>query len=239
MSKKLIEVDLKQAESRFIAWAGPVPKLQEMYEDGIDIHKYVAATIYEKSESEISYQERQLGKKAGHAANYDTTAPTLAAACLKEMNLVVPLAQAQKILDGYHIAMQGGIRNWQQSVVDEVTQTKKLTTPFGRERIFYDRLGPDLYREAYAYVPQSTVPDIINHLMLHMFQTPRVTLLNQVHDSLLLEVDEGKELETIEKIKDQDSWNPTLDLKGGPLRIPIEIQIGKNWKELETVYDDG
>ena len=55
--KKIIEVDLKQAESRFIAFDGPIPKMQEMYEAGIDIHKYVASIIFKKPISEISKKD--------------------------------------------------------------------------------------------------------------------------------------------------------------------------------------
>lgn len=239
-SFSFIEVDLQQAESRFVAFDGPVPKLQKMYEDKIDIHRFVAAhpLMFNKPQDQISDDERQLGKKTGHAANYGMSPPTLSDQCLKEMDLVVPIDKAKRMLDGYHAAMDGGILRWQAKIRDEVSKTKKLTTPMGRVRFFYDRIGDDLFREAYAYRPQSTIPDIINRLIRKMYRSKGVTLLAQIHDSALMQVRDDCILETLESVKDQDSWNPILKLSGGNLRIPIDIKIGKCWdkKKMEKAF---
>lgn len=233
----LMEIDLRQAESRFVAWDGPVRPLQQMYLDNIDVHKFVAAEIFQKPISEINHQERQLGKKSGHAANYDVGPNTFADSCLKEMNLVIPAHQANRILEGYHRVMNQEVRSWHQKLQDEIRRTKCLKTPFGWERYFYDRIGPNLFREAYAFRPQSTVPYVINQLMLWLFGQPGVTLLNQVHDALWLRVTEEVIKKTLTRICDQDSWNPKFQLAGGELRIPIEVKLGKNLKALETVFE--
>lgn len=237
--KLLVEIDLRQAESRFVAYDGPVPKLIEMYRDGIDIHRFVAShpLLFNKPMSEITKAERQLGKKTGHAANYGMEEHTLSDSCLKEMDLVLPVAKARDMLAGYHAALDQGVRTWQRKIEAEVTRAKRLTTPLGRERYFYDRVGPDLFKEAYAYRPQSTVSDVINHLMLWCFNQPGVLLLDQIHDALLLEIDENSRHDVLERICDQDAWNPKLRLAGGELRIPIEVKIGKVWSDLEVVFE--
>jgi len=237
--KKFIEVDLKQAESRIVAWDGPVPKLQKMFHDGEDIHRYVAShpLLFNKLMSDVTKDERQLGKKTGHAANYGMHAATLSDSCLKEMDLVLPIHKAERMLAGYHAALEGGVLRWQKKIEEEVTRTRRLRTVFGYERYFYDRLGPDMFREAYSYKPQNTVVYIINNLMLYMAGKPHVLLSNQIHDALLLEVDESHTLEVIELIKDQDAWNPKMQMAGGELRIPIDIQIGERWKPMETVFE--
>lgn len=235
----LIEMDLRQAESRFVAWDGPVPVLQQMYRDGIDIHRFVASRpqMFNKPMDQITKDERQLGKKTGHAANYGMMAPTLADQCLKEMDLVLSVSKAESMLNGYHSVMDGGIRRWQRKIEEEVTRTKRLRTPLGYERYFYDRIGPDLFREAYAYRPQNTVVGVLNELLLFLFGKPHVTLLNQIHDALLLSVPETHSKEIIDLIKDEDRWNPRMQLAGGELRIPIEIKIGKIWNKMEVVYE--
>lgn len=235
----MIEIDLKQAESRFVAWDGPVPKLQQMFRDGTDIHRFVAShpLMFNKPMEQITNDERQLGKKAGHASNYGMSAPTLSNQCLVEMDLVLSVNKAQRMLDGYHAAMEGGILRWQQKIRDEVTRTKKLKTPLGYERIFYDRICPELFKEAYAYRPQNTVVTVINFLMGHLYGRPGVLLLNQVHDSLLLAVKPDRISETMELIKDQDAWNPRMQLSGGELRIPIEVKYGHNLKKMEKVFE--
>jgi DNA polymerase I-like protein with 3'-5' exonuclease and polymerase domains len=210
-----------------------------MYQDGIDIHKYVAAhpLLFNKPLDQISKEERQLGKKTGHAANYGMGGATLSNSCLKEMNLVLPVSKAERMLEGYHAAFEGGILRWQKKIEEEVTRTRMLKTPLGYERYFYDRPGPSLFKEAYAYRPQNVVVTVINYLMLHLAGKPHIRLTNQIHDALLLEIDLEHSSQVIEMIKDQDAWNPRMALAGGELRIPIDIQIGERWKPMETVYE--
>jgi DNA polymerase I-like protein with 3'-5' exonuclease and polymerase domains len=238
----LLEIDLRQAESRFVAWDGPVPRLQQMFKDGTDIHRFVAShpLMFNKPQDKITKDERQLGKKTGHAANYGMGGATLSDQCLKEMDLVLPINRAERMLEGYHAALEGGVRRWQKKIEDEVTRTKRLKAPLGHERYFYDRLGPDLFKEAYAYKPQNTVVTILNELLLFLFGRPHVTLLDQIHDSLLISIKESHTLEIINLIKDEDRWNPRINLIGGELRIPIEIKRagqGQSWGSMEVIYE--
>jgi DNA polymerase-1 len=235
----LVEIDLKQAESRFVAWDGPVPKLIEMYKSGIDIHRFVAShpLLFNKPMDAIQKEERQLGKKVGHAANYDVGPATMANSCLIEMDLVLSVNRAEKMLAGYHQIFDGAIRKWHQKIQEELQRSKKLKTPMGYERYFYDRIGPDLYREAYAYRPQNTVVAVINKLLRHLFGKNQITLLAQIHDALLLETPHDNLKQVIQLVKDQDSWNPTMILSGGDFRIPVEMKAGNSWKSMELVYE--
>lgn len=239
MKRVILEIDLMQAESRFVAYDGPVRKMQQMYLDGTDIHKYVASIIYGCSIDDVTKDQRQLGKKSGHGANYKMTAPTFATSCLKEMDLVLNEREAERILQGYFRAWDGELEAWQNRICQEVMRKRFLTTPFGRKRYFYDRYGPDMEREAVAYRPQSTIPDIINFLVKRLFfQRPAasVKLLFQSHDAVYLECDPSDEAKVIACIKDQDAWNPRIALLGGELRIPIEIKRGFDLYNKQDVF---
>jgi len=231
--KVLLQVDLAQAESRFIAWDGPVPKLMEFFKEGRDVHKYVASRIFNKLEEDITFEERQLGKKSGHAANYMVGASTFADACLHEMGLVFSLGQADKILEGYHFVFPEIRANYQRKVIEEVNQFRKLTTPMGRERYFYDRLGDQLQREACAYKPQSTIPDIINCLL--KFMRGKADVVLQVHDSLLFEIPLYDVKHVIKEVRKLDEWRPEIMLSGGSLEIPIDIEVGEVWGAMDGV----
>lgn len=239
IKKRIFEVDLKQAESRFIAWDGPLPKMQQMYQDGEDIHKFVASIIYNKPVSQITDEERQLGKKSGHGSNYKMGAKTFADSCLKEMDLVLSEWEAQKILNGYSRAWDGKLEVWQNRQIEFVRNNRYLDTPFGNRRYFYDRMSAKLENEICAYRPQSTIPHIINFLVKKLFyQRPAssLKLLLQCHDSVKFEVLESEEQKAIEACTDQD-WNPKLELRGGTLQIPIEIKRGFNFKDMEVIYE--
>jgi len=234
----LLEIDLRQAESRFVAYDAADANLIRMLEDPTkDIHCYVAAEIFQVPESEITNQQRQLGKKSGHGANYSMKEATFIDSCISEMDLVLSKQEATKVLEAYH-KLFPGIRQWHAALRREVSQTRKLTTPWGWERVFWGRLDDTTFREAYAFRPQSTIPYVINQLMLHLCGLREkgdlaFNLLLQSHDSILLEVPSGQESVVMAAAERLDDWHPVIVLAGGRLRIPIEAKWGSVWGELK------
>lgn len=237
----LMQIDLSQAESRFVAWDAPETKLMDMINRREDIHTYVASNIFKKLPELISKKERQLGKKSGHAANYSVGLRTFVEACAVEMDIWLSEQEGRNILEGYH-AVFPGIRKRQKRIQDEIRRHRMLKTPFGRERHFFGRMGDDTFREGYAYAPQSTIPDITNCLMLYLWRLRekfglKFKFLLQVHDSLLLEVADDRDTiqEIIASARCTQLWHPKIELAGGTLVIPVDIEIGKNWGSLEAV----
>lgn len=239
MSRIFVQIDLKQAESRFVAYDSADADLIRMLEDPVcDIHRYVAAEIFQKPESEITYEQRQLGKKSGHGANYSMGASTFQDSCLREMNLVLSRKEASNVLEAYH-RLFPGIRAWHRSIQETVRRERKLATPLGRERYFYGRMDDSTFREAYAYRPQSSIPDIINRLMLGLWdarsagQFPSLWMHLQCHDSLTLSCTTNDVQEVATYARDLDRWHPEVVLPAGRLRIPVSIESGSCLGDLE------
>lgn len=231
LDRIFVEIDLSQAESRFVAYDACEENLLGMLERKEDIHRYVAAEIYMKAMADITHDERQLGKKSGHGANYNMGVTTFMDSCLKEMDLVLSRQMATRVLEAYH-KLFPGIRRWHARIRNEVYRERKLTNPLGRVRYFYGRPDDNTYREAYAYRPQSTVPDIANALMngLRGKRTEGVLdfrLHMQTHDSITLSC-ASRYLTPIHKFSQNlDSWHPEIILPAGKLRIPTEVKYGK------------
>lgn len=242
-----IQCDLKQAESRFVAYDTADVNLIAALEDPTrDIHSEVAQQIIKElgidvsgvSKEEFKAKWRQLGKKSGHGANYSMQAGTFIENCLKEMDIVLSKKEAEAILEAYH-SLFPGIRRGHSNIEKTLWNTRKLENPFGRERYFYGRLDSSTFREAYAYRPQSTIPDVTNSLMLALWAARAEGKLtfwfhNQVHDSVVVsalshEVDPIAEFMLNYKI-----WQKPLTLKGGTLLIPTDVEVGRNLKELKT-----
>ena len=239
----LIQIDLKQAESRYVAWDGPDHTLMQLIEDNRDIHRYVAGRIHKKSEEMVTNAERQLGKKAGHAANYGTGPRTFAEACLVEMDLFISEQEARNVLNAYFETFPG-IRRRQETIRQTVYNKRCLKTPLGRERYFYGRMDDATFREAYAYCPQSTIPDITNNLMLHLWDNRDYLglawedsgrFLLQVHDSLLLQARPERVADIAAFCRDLSAWHPYISLAGGQLLIPTDVEVGTDWKNMEKV----
>ncbi len=239
-----LQCDLKQAESRFVAYDAADAALIACLEDPTrDIHKEVASEIFGVPVSEVTKQQRQLGKKSGHGANYSMKEATFQDSCLSEMDLVLGKSEATKVLEAYH-KLFPGIRNWHRALRTELVQNRCLRTPLGRVRQCWGRLDDDTFRQFYAYRPQSTVPDIVNHLMLHLLDLRAqgkfdFRLLLQCHDSVLLELPEKSVEPVASACLSVSEWHPRIDLAGGRLVIPTEVEVGKNYGELKVWRKDG
>lgn len=235
-----VEVDLRQAESRFVAYDSADPTLIQMLESGADIHRYVAAEIFRKNEADVTKDERQLGKKAGHGANYAMKESVFIETCFAEMDLVLTKAEAKTTLEAYH-RLFPGIRRWHQWIRMELNLKRKLSAPSGWERYFYGRYGDDMFKEAYAWRPQHTIPWITNHLMLHLCAERtkgnlRFELLFQGHDALYLLAPDHWVPAVTKECHRLKKWHPEVVLPGGKLIIPVETKAGKIMSDLKEVH---
>lgn len=243
--KILMSIDLKSAESFYVAFEGPEPTLMQLLLEGRSPHNLVAGKIFGKPAEMIQRGslQYQLGKKAGHASNYGTGANTFAEMCLVELNHYITRDEAQRMLSAY-FELFPGIRTRQQNVKKEICNKRFLKTPIGRERYFYGRLDDNTFREAYAFCPQSTIPDITNHLMLKLNENRDYLglaladgngFLLQTHDSLLIQTDPERVAEIADYSRDLRNWHPKINLAGGELWIPVDVEAGTRWKPMEAV----
>lgn len=232
-----VEIDLSQAESRFVAYDSCEETLLGMLERKEDIHRYVAAEIYGIPMAEVTHAQRQLGKKSGHGANYSMGVATFQDSCLKEMDLVLDRKMASNVLESYH-RLFPGIRRWHTRIRSEVYAKRRLENPLGRVRYFYGRCDDNTYREAYAYRPQSSVPEYVNHLMLHLVDmrtegTIDMWLHMQCHDSILLSCSAANVDKIAAFAHKLEKWQPKMVLPAGLLRIPVDIKWGRNLGRLD------
>lgn len=234
-----MEFDLEQAETRFVAYDSCEETLLGMIERKEDIHRYVAAEIYGIPMAEVTHDQRQLGKKSGHGANYSMGVTTFQDSCLKEMDLVLDRKMANRVLESYH-KLFPGIRRWHARIREQVYRERRLSNPLGRVRYFYGRADDNTYREAYAYRPQSTVPDVANHLMLGLIGQRTLGALDfwlhlQVHDSVIISCKREQVNQVAEYALTPAKWHPEIVLPAGKLIIPTSGKIGQCLGSMEKI----
>jgi hypothetical protein len=90
-----------------------------------------------------------------------------------------------------------------------------------------------MFKEAYAWRPQHTIPWIMNQLMLHLCDERRVNkimpfrLIYQGHDSLVMTT-RDENIDALAKVcHETKPWHPEVLLAGGRLVIPTEVKVGK------------
>lgn len=247
-------VDLKQAESRYVAYEAPDFKMIKMLEDPEeDVHKYVGANIFGlsfpegmKSRSYVLSEDkaeaklrRHLGKKTGHGKNYDMKGAVFVATCLEEIGLVLPRSKGDFFLNTYD-ELFPGIAKRKKNIQKELWAKRCLRTPLGRVRYFYGRVNDTVFRDAYSFCPQSTVPDITNAMMRYLLRLRdegklKFVLHLQCHDSLLLQAPKEHIGALKAACEDTDAWHPRIDLPGGRLVIPTSCEVGDCWGSMEEI----
>lgn len=237
----LYSMDLKQADMRVVAYIAPEFKMIEAFEHNRDVHSQTAALMFRKPISDISskdgsssigsgqYSERFWGKKANHAFNYGMG--------YKKFALLTEIVETEgkMIHDAFHSAYPGLKQSYYSWVEDRLAKNRTLTTcsPFNRKRTFLGRWGYELFHEAYSFIPQSTVADVINEWGINTIYYDQETygivdLLNQIHDSLVfqisLEHSWTKHATVINHLK--TSLEQTLRFEGRAFNIPVDLSMG-------------
>jgi len=238
----LWNADYSQIEARLVAYLAQDSRSIAIFEDpNGDIHKENASEIFKKPVSEITKRERDIGKTV-HALNYGVGPETLMQTVNKralDTGVWLDRKMAELVRTTY-LHRFDNVVAWQHETWMEVKRKKMLTNPFGRRRIF---LGPTTGAasnhtkgEALAFVPQSTVPDMMNTALIALRTNPPVPgfeVLNNVHDALFGQAPADS----------IDQWAPAikkameipLTIHGRTFTVPVDIKVGPRWSTMKLV----
>lgn len=249
------EIDLSQAENRIVAYIAPEPAMIEAFESGADIHSRTASGIFGIPEDEIRQKHKEWerigdpklcapiahgdkthrywGKTSNHAFNYDLGDVSFS------RKYEIPLQEARFIRNGYH-AKYPGVRKMHEMIQGMLREGRTITNLMGRKRLFLDRWGDSLFKEAYAHIPQSTVADIINqHGLIPIYEDrdeiyKPVETLSQIHDSIIFQISREVPLDEHAVILESicEGLEVELTWHGREFVIPAELSAyTKNFKE--------
>ena len=231
------QLDLSQAENRVVAYIAPDPLMISAFENGIDVHRLTASLIFGKRIEEISdepgstsigggiYSERFWGKKANHGLNYDLGYKTFA------FYYEIPESDSRYIVERYHQAYPG-VRRYHAWVRQALSTGRTLEDCLGKRRVFLSRYGEELFKEAYSYIPQSTVAGKLNRDGVLALWNSRssgfrgVELLNQVHDSVWIQIPLSIPFAVHSRIIQdlKSSLESTLTWKATTFSIPADVE---------------
>lgn len=188
-------IDLSQIENRIVAYVGRVIEMIEAFEAGKDLHRLTAGFIFDKPPEDVTtedytcdvgdgtHSERFWGKKGNHSLNYDIGYKEFA------LKNEITEQEAKRLIEKYHQAYPGVRGNYHEMVQSQLAKDRTLTNLFGRRRLFLDKWGRNLFKEAYAQIPQSTTADKINEQGLEYIYYDQqkfreLEILRQVHDDI-------------------------------------------------------
>jgi len=229
--KVMIAADQSQAEARVVAYLAEENRMIDVFVNGEDIHQLTADSLpFGFMPSGSAYENvpnprRLFAKKHVHAFNYGEGELTFARRARIERKV------AGMIRDKYFDKFPR-IKAWHMKTQAMLGKSRTMTTPMGRRRTFFGLWGEQLFREAYAFVPQATVADINNLALIRLGEEE---CLLTTHDEIVVQCKDNREdIEgTIARIR--EAFNIPILVNGRELLIPIELKIGKNWDEMEKI----
>jgi len=243
-----ISADLSQAEMRVVAWLANDNVLIDAFNSGRDVFKVVAGIIFDVKVEDVTPEQRQLAKHISHACNYGMGPMTLS-----EIS-GLSFADSKEKLNSYHINFPR-IRMWQMEIEAKLRKVRMLETPMGRRRTFFGRWNNALLREAYSYIPQSTVSDVILTGMVELNRRlPKdCNILLNIHDEVVIQVpifpkfhSNYNKIMQVRELKRYantsfvnslellmiDCMTIPIQINDRILKIPVKTKHGYNWNEV-------
>lgn len=251
----LVQLDSSQAEARVVFnLATDDQALRDI--DEHDYHALTASWFFGGSESDYSkkvlgYESpiRFAGKTLRHAGHLGAGARRASIelntqARKYKIPITIDEPQADKALKVFHARQPKIQRVFHAGVIEALKNTRQLVAPLpwgidaerGGVRIFYERWGDDLFREALAYIPQRAVTDNTKAAGIRIkrqFREARIIL--EAHDALLFAI-RREYLDDFVPLAKKEMERPLnftqCSLPRRLLRIPCDIEVGENYKDL-------
>ncbi len=179
-----------------------------------------------------------IAKMVCHASNYGMKAPTFLLNVLQKSKgaIVLTLAEARNFLDMYH-ALFPEIGEWHREVQMKLDKSKIMYNLFNEPRLFLEPKGDTLFKQAYAFTPQSTVGQITNRAFVggqgyvesDAFTDMGLDMLQNNHDSILYQVWKNEDVIRRSIILMMPLMTPHLKYNGVDFQMKAEAQVGLNW----------
>ena len=234
----LVEIDLAKAEAHVVAYLCQDANMMEAFESNVDVHSYNASKIFHVDLEQVTKQQRALGKRVVHASNYGMGPQTFSDNLAKDDWFISP-KECKELLNAYDRRFPG-LKRWQKDIDNQIYKTRTLYNLFNRPKKFLGQIDGNLLREAYSYIPQSTVAELLNRGMIGVYNDPTAPHnlfwnLATVHDSVLLQVMFGLSREdTVGVLKSvldcyASHLTYTFTHKGRSFTIGLDAKIGLSW----------
>ena len=226
----LISSDYHQIELRMLADMANEASLIDAFQKGIDIHTKTAMDVFDKTEDEVTPNDRRSAKTVNFGIVYGISDFGLSE------QLGVSIREASEFIEKYY-KKYPGIRTYMDSLVASCEKNGYVTTICGRRREIPEirnsnRMVREFGKRAAMNAPiQGSAADLIKLAMIDIDRMMkeagvRSRMILQVHDELIFDVPED-EIEQMKKLIDEGMVNAMQ------LKVPLtaECSVGKTWYE--------
>lgn len=222
--------DYSQIELRIMAHLSQDKGLLDAFANGLDIHSATASEVFSVPLGEVTTEERRRSKAVNFGLIYGMSAFGLS------KQLGISRKEAQAYVDMY-FERYPGVKEYMESTRALAHDKGYVETLYGR-RLYL----PDINSKNKAIVAanerlainapmQGTAADIIKKAMIDIQQwivdnRPPVTLIMQVHDELVFEIEKEALSESVKTISALMEGCVSLDVP-----LTVSHDVGETWEE--------
>ena len=224
--KTFFDIDLDSADLRIVTWESDCKEMKAMLREGKKVYVEVMKEYHHNPNMTKHDKEYKTFKGLCHGTNYLGTPKGLA----ERMGLLVH--EVEKIQKWY-FGKFPEIVKWQNELKDQVVKRRMIENVFGYRCYFFGRIEGNIFNEAVAWLPQSTVACLINRAYVNLDEHHKeIDVLMQVHDSLAGQFDTFRGDEAVRTIIKASEIE--LPYAGDPMIIPVGIKTStKSWGDCE------
>lgn len=227
--KMLVSADYSQFELRLAAVLAGDERLVADFNSGVDIHTKTAADVFGVPMEQVTKAQRRAAKTINFGVMYGMSAKGLGDATGMSM------VDAKKFIDDY-FTVRKPIREYLDGILKQAREAGYVETYYGRRRPTPDVKSPNFLvrqsaeRAAQNMPIQGTEADLMKRAMIKVDKKlpEGAELVLQVHDSVIVECDEGLVPE-VSKILQETMEGIAPEL---PIKLAVEVTSGRNWGEL-------
>ncbi|MGL4388268.1 MAG: DNA polymerase, partial [Brevinema sp.] len=228
----IVSADYSQIELRLFALLSQDPMMKRFFDQGGDVHRYIAAAMFGIDEEAVSIDQRRAAKTITYGISYGMSAFRLA----NELN--IDFAQAKQFIESYFETFPG-IKNFMTKTLEFAHEFGYVKTLFGRRRptpelrsAKIDKITNLSHPSRFAIntVVQGTAADVIKLAMIavqNMIDKKypnEVQMILQIHDELLFEVAPQIADPFIDSLKEVMMNVISLDIA-----LEVEAAKGSSW----------
>ena len=186
----IIDSDSSQIEARTLAWLAEQHDLVDAFEQGEDVYKIMASSIYGKAVEDISPEERFVGKTTILGAGYGMGAVKFQAQ-LKTFGVSLPIEETKFIIDVYRTTYEWIPILWRQAnfALEAIMDDK--TAPLGRKGVLSveGKKGIRLPNGMYIKYPnlRRRIGDNGKEELVYDMKKGRATIPNRIYGGKVIE----------------------------------------------------
>jgi DNA polymerase-1 len=234
----LVIADYNQIELRAAAYFSRDKRMIEAFVKGQDLHTKTAAIVLDKSDKEITHENRQLAKALNFGLLYGQSAEGMVRCAKTRYGLEMTEKQAAKIRAVF-FKHYDGLARWHAKAWDEVecTEVVEGRTILGRRRLINPEASNwDCFQSKTNLVVQGACADGIKLALCEIRKRlPRSTwIIAIVHDEIIVETPEAKAWQ-VKKLLEKIMVSVFEKLFKKQVPIEVDAKICENWGENEGV----